>query len=281
VALNLELVNAEAARPNEHLDALDYIFRGRAIAAGKPPSAENYAEAIELFKRALTLSPSSVEAQSWLALALANRVLDDMTDTVAADIVRAERLIEQALKASSRGAQAHFAKGQLLRAKGRPEEAIAEYEAAIAFNRNLVSAYANLGRSKFLTGSIEELIPAQRQAIRLSPRDPYISAWFDRIGTVHLLQSRIDEAIIWLEEARRANRVYPLAHAHLASAYALKGESGRAAAELAEARRLNHDDRYSSIARLKAVAYFGVPKVRALFETTYIAGLLKAGMPGE
>ncbi len=30
VALNLELIAAEAARPTEHPDALDYILRGRA-----------------------------------------------------------------------------------------------------------------------------------------------------------------------------------------------------------------------------------------------------------
>jgi hypothetical protein len=30
VALDLELVGAEAARPTEHPDALDYILRGRA-----------------------------------------------------------------------------------------------------------------------------------------------------------------------------------------------------------------------------------------------------------
>ena len=74
----------------------------------------------------------------------------------------------------------------------------------------------------------------------------------------------------------------PAVHAELASAYGLKGESERAAIELAEARRLVADDRYSSIARLKAVVgYWGVPKIRALFEATYFAGLRKAGMPEE
>ena len=98
---------------------------------------------------------------------------------------------------------------------------------------------------------------------------------------MHLLQSRTDEAIVWLEKARSANPGLPVVHACLASAYALKGETERAAAELAEARRLSGDDRYSSIARLKAVGYFGVPKIRALFEATYFAGLRKAGMPEE
>jgi hypothetical protein len=43
----------------------------------------------------------------------------------------------------------------------------------------------------------------------------------------------------------------------LASADGLKGESQRAAAELTEARRLNLDDPFSSLARLQAVGYFG------------------------
>ena len=42
------------------------------------------------------------------------------------------------------------------------------------------------------------------------------------------------------------------------------------------------DDRFSSIARLNAVArYRGVPKIHALYEATYFAGLRKAGMPEE
>ena len=82
-------------------------------------------------------------------------------------------------------------------------------------------------------------------------------------------------------KARNANPVHPQPHAWLASAYALKGQTERAAAELAEARRLNSDDRYSSIARLKAAQFWGVPKVRTLFEATYFAGLRKAGVPEE
>jgi hypothetical protein len=30
---------------------------------------------------------------------------------------------------------------------------------------------------------------------------------------------------------------------------------------------------------LKAIVYFGVPKIHALYENTYFAGLRKAGMP--
>jgi len=55
----------------------------------------------------------------------------------------------------------------------------------------------------------------------------------------------------------------------------------RAAAELAEARRLLGEGSFSSIAEMKAHGYWGVSKIHALFETTYFAGLRKAGLPEE
>ena len=158
------------------------------------------------------------------------------------------------------------------------DEAIPEYETAIAFDRNWLEAFAHLGQCKFYMGSLEKYIPLVEQAIQLSPRDPLIGVWFGRIGLAHLLQSRINEAILWLEKARTASPGLPYIHSRLASAHALNGETARAAAELAEARRLSGDDHYASIAHLSA-EYLGVPKIRALYEGVYFAGLRIAGMP--
>jgi len=282
VALHAELLNAETARASDHPDVLDYILRARAI-MWRQRSRENYTEVVSLLERALALDTRSIAAQSELAVALANRVVDTrtgMTDSAAADVERANELITQVLAVSPPNPMAHFAKAQLLRAERRCKEAVPEYETAIASNRNNVAAYRNLGACKLLTGSIEESISLEEQAIRLSPRDPVLGVTYWRIGQAHLLQSRIDDAIVWLEKARSDEAGLPYVHAYLASAYALKGETVRAAAELAEARSLS-DGRYSSIARLKASEYFGVPKVRALFETTYFTGLHKAGAPDE
>jgi TolB-like protein len=282
VALNLELLSFEAARPTERPDVLDYILRGRA-AWHRPPSRDRDAEVISLYERGLALDPRSVDAQSWLAAVLAGRMMNGMSDSPAADIKRAESLAAQALATSPRSPLAHWANGQVLRAQKRFEEAIPEYETVLAFNRNFPHAIAALGECKLWTGAMEEAIFLQEQAIRISPRDPLIHAYYGRIGLVHLLQSRTDESIPWLEKARNANPVHSQRHAHLASAYALKGDTERAAAELAEARRLVRDDRYSSTARLKAYAGIGSlgTQIRALFETTYFVGLRLAGLPEE
>jgi adenylate cyclase len=82
-------------------------------------------------------------------------------------------------------------------------------------------------------GMTEEAIALVEQALRLSPRDPVVGTWYSRIGQAHLLQSRLDEAVLWLEKARSANPALPYVHLYLASAYALKGETVRARAVLA------------------------------------------------
>jgi tetratricopeptide (TPR) repeat protein len=204
-----------------------------------------------------------------------------MTTSGASDLARAKTLTDRALTALPSDPLAHYAKGQVLRAQQRFEEAVPAYETVVALNRNWVHAIAALGWCKFMTGCLEELIPAQERAIRLSPRDPQIWLYYYWIGQAHLVQSRLDEAILWFEKALGANPEQPLPHAYLASSYALNGHAGRATAELAQARRLSADNRYSSLARLKAVGPFGGPKMRALFEATYFAGLRKAGMPEE
>jgi tetratricopeptide (TPR) repeat protein len=169
----------------------------------------------------------------------------------------------------------------VLRVQNQLDEAAREYETALAFDRNSTNALNGLAWCKFYAGSLDEAIGLWEEIVRLSPRDPGIGWRYGHIGFAHLLQSRTDEAIIWLERARRTVPAAPAFCARLAAAYALRGATERASAQLAEARRLSRDDRHSSIARLRAVGDWGVPKVCALYEATYYAGLRKAGMPEE
>ena len=279
-SLDAELVTAEAGRQIERPDTLDYILRGRA-AMRNPPSRENYAEAIAFFERALALDPRSVEAQSALAFALGARVLDQMVDPAAANVPYAEMLVDGALRVSPRNALAHLAKGAVLRALSRPEEASIEYEIASVLQRNWATALSQLGWCKLLTGSLEDAIPLQERALCLSPRDPTSSGHCLGIGAVHLLQSCTDEAILWFERARNTNPTSPHTRSYLAAAYALEGDAKAASVELDAARKLRRQEFHSSIARRKSLVYFGVSAVVAQFDDTFFAGLRKAGVPEE
>jgi tetratricopeptide (TPR) repeat protein len=227
-------------------------------------------------------SAVSMEAQTWLADVLSLHTLRQRTDRAADDLARAEELDKQALAASPRNSHAHYDKAQILRrAQGRCREAIPEYETVISLNPNFGSAYANLGWCKFLTGSIEDVIPLRKRPCASLPAAPSSTLCIYGLGR-HICRSRITKtrsagwrrprnATLWPAEER----------SYLASAYALTGQNERAAVELAEARRMSPDDRYSSIARLRAVEHYGASKIRDLREATYFAGLRKAGMPEE
>jgi TolB-like protein/Tfp pilus assembly protein PilF len=285
--LSANLIKAEASRSTDNPDALDYILRGRA-AKNDGWTRDNYTRAIDFFERALALDPRSVEAQTLLANVLVNRVLREQTDTTAADTARADELVERALAASPENASAHFVKGQILRIQGRCPEAIPEFERVIAADRNFAAAYGNLGRCKFLTGSIDEMIPLVEQAIRLSPRGPFIGVLYSRIGHVRLLQSRTDEAIAWFKKALLPARPIGMlksVHLFLAAAYALQEEAELAASELAQARPLFKPDTFNITWVRTQMMYRPEPgpppAIRALDDRTYFAGLRKAGMPEE
>ncbi|MBV8119123.1 MAG: winged helix-turn-helix domain-containing protein [Alphaproteobacteria bacterium] len=280
VGLYTELICTEASRPTEDPDAYKYIFQGRALQF-KPMDRQNWANVVSLFERALALDPHSAEAQGWLAHTLVQRALDEVADAPAADIARAAELAARVLAASPRRAFTHLAKGQVLRAQGQYKEALLEYETASAMNPDWPGLYAYLSDGKLWTGSVEDAIPLAMQAIQISPDNPEVANWYFGIGRTHLVQARSREALAWLEKTCSANSGLPTIHAWLASACALDGEIERARSELGQARLLNRDGRYSSISRLKELGHLGVPKVRAMLEDTFFAGLRKAGMPEE
>jgi tetratricopeptide (TPR) repeat protein len=255
-------------------------MRGRAELS-KTVSKTTRDAAVDYFERALALDPTSIEAQVWLANALVSRVIDDTSDNPSADTVRAESLVEKALHSAPNHAMAHHTRGQMLRARRRCDDAIPEYQAAIALDPNLPHSYAWLADCKLKTGTTEEVIALLNRAIQLSPQDPSIAPWYWRIGMVHVYHREPDQAIAWLEKAQAAYTTRgPAAgyqvHGWLAAALALKGDTDRAKAELNEAWKYPF---YRNVAALKADPIYADPRVATLADPTFIAGLRLAGLP--
>jgi adenylate cyclase len=243
---------------------------------------ESVEKAVDLFEHALALDPNSVEAQSRLANALISGSAPKDPAAAAADLRRAEELIAQALATSPSDSYARRVKGKLLRLTRRCAEAIPEFEISLATDRNNPVTLVDLSMCKYLTGgSDQEAIALTEQAIRLSPRDPAMGWWYNWIGFVHLLQSRVDDAIAWLEKARSLDSKAWNTHSFLAAAYGCKGELERARAELAEAKRLLGSDRYGTIARTRANGDLYTPALRDRYETVYFPCVRNAGMPEE
>src|SRR5437899_11689580 len=127
-----------------------------ALHIGSPAREKNFAETTRLYEQALALDPHSVEAQSQLANMLAVRGGNRWSDSPAADFRRAEEFIRQALAAAPRDWLAHYAKGALRRWQGRCNEAMPEYETALALNPNWLNSLDGLAWCKLFTGAIAE-----------------------------------------------------------------------------------------------------------------------------
>jgi tetratricopeptide (TPR) repeat protein len=234
-----------------------------------------------LFEHALELDPQSTNAQLELADALVSRVLDFGPSSAADDIKRAEALSNRALAAAPRGPYAHFVKAQVLRAQRRCTEAIPEYETVLDLDHNVAGALAAIGRCKIYIGPIEEAIPLLEKAIRLTPRAPSLGFAYFRIGEAYLLQSHIDDAILWFEKAKPPfprGRVFEATSPRRTRS---KVTTSMPRSNSPRARKLAGEGSWQSIARLEANSRYEAPTIRALAEATFYAGLRKAGMPKE
>ena len=149
----------------------------------------------------------------------------------------------------------------------------------LALDRNFASALSSLGRCKTYIGPVDDAILAQERAIRLSPRDRALCNWYFRIGEAHLLQSRVDQAIDWLEKARSGTPALWYVHAWLAAAYAHKGDLKHARAELAAAMTLQGSGLERGIAHI--AERFVDPRNQGLFRDDHSRGYTPRWLAGS
>jgi adenylate cyclase len=238
--LNLELVEAAGRRIEQEKtvdpDARDLVMRGWALLY-RPGSAEINQEAQRSFERALAIDPRSVDARIGLVSALVNFAAA-WSGSMQQDLARAEPLLREALYRDATRSEAHANMGLLRRFQSRLAESRAEYETAIALDRNDAGAFRNLGLTLMYLGQPEAAIPQIEKGIRLSPSDFNIAIAYWGLGLCHLLLDHVDEGIDLLRKARSANPQFYYIHFALAAAFGLKGDLDEARAALAEGIKL-------------------------------------------
>jgi adenylate cyclase len=246
-ALQVELVNAEAQRSlhdrPQNPDAIDLTMRGSAL-LNQTMTKASYHEARDLFEQALTLDPNNADA-----IAGAARV--DMSDYILGwsdqqDLyARAMQRVDQALLLNPNQAAAHYAKAILIMIKAKPDdrasatEMISEAEATLRADPSFARAYHPMAVGETLLGRYEQAMSNLEQAMRISPRDPYLGVWHMEMGRLFLALRRTDaavqEGIMAIDSGYRT----ALGYAALAAFYATANKAPEAKAALAEALKLN------------------------------------------
>ena len=227
--LGAQLVAAEARRvehaPNP--DSIDLFFQGMSC-INKGWTAQHVTQASDFFERSVRREPTNVDALVGTAFANYLWCMTYLADDPAALLAAAETLLTKALSLAPEHALAHLCLGRVQILKGNAIGGIAECERALALNRNLASAHANIGVAKISIGRAEEAEAHIQEAFRLSPKDTNANIWMAVLGCSMLFLGKDDEAVRLLRNAIEINRNYPNAHFWLAAALAHLGRANEA-----------------------------------------------------
>jgi TolB-like protein len=242
-SLNIELIQAESRRreadQSRNPDAVDFTMRGWAKLY-EPQSKIQNAQAKDLFDSALRLDPDNVEAMVGKAQCLAADVNNRWSASVVQDKKQAIDLIDRVLSKSPASASAHRIKGNIL-LFGHPEEALAEYGAALEINPNNPADYGGKGIAFIVSGRAREAFSPVQLALRLSPRDPLAYLWRFWLCHAHLHLHEYQEAIEECRHSVNLNNLYWYAHVDLISAYGATGQLEQAQQSLTELNKLRPD----------------------------------------
>jgi tetratricopeptide (TPR) repeat protein len=121
------------------------------------------------------------------------------------DLKRADELLSKALTLDPNYGDAHTFKALVLESRFRLDEAIAEDQRATDLSPTNVYAYENMGFAYRLLGQFEASLEFVDKAIRLSPRDPLLPAWYADKASSHLALKQYDQAIEWARSAIAIN----------------------------------------------------------------------------
>jgi TolB-like protein len=225
--LGTELVAAEARRSERapSPDSMDLYFQGM-LHSNRGSNPEYIAQARGFFRRALALDPANIEALVGMATADARTASYLMTDERATHLAAAEETLTNVSLVPNH-AIAHCLLGLVQIYSKRATQGIAECERALALDRNLAVAHAQIGFAKYATGRGEETETHVLEALRLSPRDTAANVWMVWVGNAKSQIGANEEAIAWISRAIEANRNLPAEHFFLAAALAAVGRPMR------------------------------------------------------
>jgi TolB-like protein len=229
--LDAQLVAVEARRSESslHPNSMDLYFQGRAF-ANKGIAPEYQMQARGFFERALALDPGNIEALVGLAGAGADIASSFMTNEWTTHLAVAEATTIKALSIAPEHARAHLYLGVVRISTNRSAQGIAEFEQALALDRNLAEAHGWIGMAKYFIGRGAETEPHIREALRLSPRDTFVSRWMVFAGFAKAQLNADEEAVIWFRRSIEANRNHLMGHIGYAAILALLGETTEAQA---------------------------------------------------
>lgn len=170
---------------------------------------------------------------SRVAVAAAAAVVVVASSVVAREQVQHWRnsvaLWEQTLRVTENNSRAHAHLGHALAAEARHDEAIAQYQRALALHPDYPEALNYFGAALGKRGEPEAALPMFRRAVELAPNLPHARA---NLATALAQSGRLEEAIVEYQHVVRANPHDLHSRAHLGRALVRTGRVDEGAEHL-------------------------------------------------
>ncbi len=257
-------------KPPENLDAWESYQRG--LWHFYQYTGEDNAQGIVFMERAVALDPGFAPARAGLAFAFYYQVLLGFSGDREHDLDRALEEGKRAVMLDAGDPFAYAALARVYTIRGEHDTAIQHCDRAISLNPSYSTAHFGRAHSLWMSGRAAEALPANAEAIRLSPHDPMMWAFMASRSLALTMLGRYDEALDWARRALQQPRSTLFAAISAAAALGLLDRAAEAGAAVASARRFKPDVTTGFVDLVN-------PITDPEYRTRFLDGLRKAGLP--
>jgi TolB-like protein/cytochrome c-type biogenesis protein CcmH/NrfG len=262
-----ENFRAERKTPDS-MDAWELVMR--ALSHYWRVTRQDNMVAQALLEKAISIDPNYGQALGLLAASYMFGAHMGWTTTADA-LPIGERAALAAIRADSEDPWAHYALGSVYLFTRSFDDSLAEFELATRLNPSFSPARGLHGVALSYCGRWEEGDLAARQALRLSPRDPFAAVYCGVAAYAQFVGRNYEEAIRMSREAIRQRSDFVGAHRVLVAAAGMTGQEPVAEAALRELRRAQPNVSLDWIAK-------EIPFKHDADRAHYLDGLRRAGL---
>jgi TolB-like protein len=252
----------------DSMDAWDLVMR--ALSHYWRVTRQDNMVAQALLEKAISIDPNYGQALGLLAASHMFSAHMGWSDMAAA-IPIGERAALAAIRADSEDPWAHYALGSVYLFTRCFDDSLAEFELALRLNPSFSPARGYYGVVLTYSGHWEDGDLAARQALRLSPRDPFAAVYCGVAAYAQFIAGNYDEAIRMSREALRQRNDFVGAHRVLAASAGMSGMKEVAEAAVLELRRAQPNISLAWIAK-------EIPFKLDVDRDRYLEGFRRAGI---
>ncbi len=255
-------------KPPESMEAWDIYQRG--LAAYHSSTEEGLRLAIEQFDRVNEIDPIFAPAFAMAANARARLALHFIPDNQSELLNQAREKAHKGITLDPRDPTCLWTDGRVHSMLGHHDVAISKIEEAIALNPNDAMSRYFLGWALCRSGRAKEAIPHTDHAMRLSPRDIYLTGMMTTRAVALFDLERYEEAFEWARRASLSPNPRSMTFALLTAVLTRLGRPEEARAAL--------DDLLAHAPGISCVKYRENPFAGPEFMERFVDAMREAGL---